>query len=301
MSESGTPASQSSPGDFDLTQFYQVFFEEAAENLASMENMLLTIDVDDPVEEDLHAIFRAAHSIKGGAATFGFQDVAELTHELETLLDRVRKHELPLTTEIVDTLLEAGDVLKAQLARHQAGDAGEVGDISELLSNVRRLAQGLAATPEAVKPIAKTTPVVAAVASTAAQPVDGVYTYDMEIGPLADATVFDSIVELFADIPNLGSITPDAEFNAAQDDAPPADFPVAKGKASAKGSKTAKSPKETKAAKGAKGTKGTKGTKEPNGTKAEPDAPRGITRRYRVITTSPESELCDLFSFHVSR
>ncbi|MBL0124630.1 MAG: Hpt domain-containing protein [Betaproteobacteria bacterium] len=131
MSKSGTPASQSSAGDFDLTQFYQVFFEEAAENLASMENMLLAIDVDDPVEEDLHAIFRAAHSIKGGAATFGFQDVAELTHELETMLDRVRKHEIPLTTEIVDTLLEAGDVLKAQLARHQAGDTGEVGDISE--------------------------------------------------------------------------------------------------------------------------------------------------------------------------
>jgi two-component system chemotaxis sensor kinase CheA len=63
MSETGSPVSQASSGEFDLTQFYQVFFEEAAENLASMENLLLAIDVDDPLEEDLHAIFRAAHSI----------------------------------------------------------------------------------------------------------------------------------------------------------------------------------------------------------------------------------------------
>ena len=84
MSKPGTATKQGASSDIDLTQFYQVFFEEAAENLASMENMLLSIDVNDPVEEDLHAIFRAAHSIKGGAATFGFQDVAELTHELET-------------------------------------------------------------------------------------------------------------------------------------------------------------------------------------------------------------------------
>jgi two-component system, chemotaxis family, sensor kinase CheA len=104
--------------DFDLTQFYAVFFEEAGENLQSMESMLLAIDVDAASDDELNAIFRVAHSIKGGAATFGFSDVTVLTHELETLLDRVRKHELALTRAMVDVLLEAGDALHGQLARH---------------------------------------------------------------------------------------------------------------------------------------------------------------------------------------
>jgi two-component system chemotaxis sensor kinase CheA len=75
-------------GGFDLTQFYQVFFEEAGENLASMEQLLLGLDVAAPEDETLHAIFRCAHSIKGGAATFGFEDLAALTHTMETLLDK---------------------------------------------------------------------------------------------------------------------------------------------------------------------------------------------------------------------
>ncbi|MFA7506572.1 MAG: Hpt domain-containing protein, partial [Burkholderiaceae bacterium] len=66
----------SRPGDegtaFDLSQFYAVFFEEAGENLADMETLLLDLDVEAPGDEPLNAIFRCAHSIKGGAATFGF-------------------------------------------------------------------------------------------------------------------------------------------------------------------------------------------------------------------------------------
>jgi two-component system chemotaxis sensor kinase CheA len=56
----------------DLSQFYQVFFEEAGENLETMEQMLLNLDVDNADDEELNAIFRCAHSVKGGAATFGF-------------------------------------------------------------------------------------------------------------------------------------------------------------------------------------------------------------------------------------
>ena len=190
MGEMSTPGSQTSSGAFDLTQFYQVFFEEAGENLASMENLLLSVDIGDPVEEDLHAIFRAAHSIKGGAATFGFQDVTELTHELETLLDRVRKHELSLSKLMVDTLLEAGDVLKSQLARHQAGGAGDAEDTTALLATVRKLATGDAAEAAAVK----------------AKLADGSRELTMVLGPLTDMSVVDNIVELFSDIPNLGTI-----------------------------------------------------------------------------------------------
>lgn len=113
----------------DISQFHQVFFEEAAEHLANMESLLLALDVEAPSQEDLNAIFRAAHSIKGGSGTFGFGDMTEVTHVLETLLDRVRKGELSLTPERVDACLAAGDVLKAQLAHHQGGpevDADEM-------------------------------------------------------------------------------------------------------------------------------------------------------------------------------
>ena len=78
----------------DLSQFFQVFFEEAGENLETMEQMLLALDIAAADEEELNAIFRCAHSVKGGAATFGFTDVAELTHQMETLLDKLRRHEL---------------------------------------------------------------------------------------------------------------------------------------------------------------------------------------------------------------
>ena len=95
-----------SGADFDLTQFYQIFFEEAGENLDQMERILLALDLAAVSDEDLNGIFRCAHSIKGGSATFGFTDVAELTHKMESLLDRLRRHEITPIPEMVDALLE---------------------------------------------------------------------------------------------------------------------------------------------------------------------------------------------------
>jgi two-component system chemotaxis sensor kinase CheA len=105
----------------DLSQFYQVFFEEAQEHLDNMEALLLDLDVDAPDPEQLNAIFRAAHSIKGSAGTFGFTDLAEVTHVLENLLDRIRKGELALRADMIDAFLDAGDVLKDLLAAHRGG------------------------------------------------------------------------------------------------------------------------------------------------------------------------------------
>ena len=99
----------------DMSQFFQVFFDEADELLAEMEKLLLALDVSAPDNEDLNAIFRAAHSIKGGAATFGFTDITEMTHMLESLLDRIRKGEMALTPEHVDVFLVAKDVLAMQM------------------------------------------------------------------------------------------------------------------------------------------------------------------------------------------
>ncbi len=103
----------------DMTQFYQVFFEESDEHLASMESLLVAMDIAAPDEEDVNAVFRAAHSIKGSSATFGFDDLTEVTHVMESLLDRVRNGQQAMTDAIVDACLKAGDVLKNLLSAHR--------------------------------------------------------------------------------------------------------------------------------------------------------------------------------------
>ncbi len=128
-----------------MSQFYQVFFEETSEHLASMENLLLNLDVNDPSLEDLNAIFRAAHSIKGGSGTFGFTDMTSVTHVLESLLDRLRKEEIPLLAEMVDAFLEAGDILRAQLEHHQGGPEAEADVIASVCARLNQLAVGEAA------------------------------------------------------------------------------------------------------------------------------------------------------------
>ncbi len=136
----------------DLTQFYQIFFEEAAEHLAAMESLLLGLDVSNPSTDDLNAIFRAAHSIKGGAGTFGFNDMAEVTHALETLLDKLRKREMTLADEMVSAFLEAGDVIAMQLAAHRSEGESDAGAVSAVREKLDRLSS--AAQPASVSPAA---------------------------------------------------------------------------------------------------------------------------------------------------
>lgn len=225
--------------DFDLSQFYAVFFEEAGENLASFESMLLAIDVDAATDDELNAIFRVAHSIKGGAATFGFTEVTELTHELETLLDRVRRHELAIKREMVDVLIESGDVLKTQLALRQSNQQGSADspDTTDLVARIKTLAAGqsLAATPA--------TPAAAAPAAVVVEIDDGKRRLRAKIGPLTDLSLAQNIVELFRDIPGLGEIEALDGGNATADG----------------------------------------------------------YREFKVTTLSADSELLELFSFHVSK
>jgi len=230
----------------DLSQFYQVFFEEAGENLESMEQMLLNLDIGNPDDEQLNAIFRCAHSVKGGAATFGFADVAELTHQMETLLDKLRRHELTITAAMVDVLLASGDALKAQLARHQ-GSGGDVVDTTELLASIRAHAEGGEAPVPAARPAAAApAPAPAPVKATPepAEPVvpTGARALELRVGPLPDPSVADNLVDLFKEITNLGTIEP---LDAGRD----AD---------------------------------------------------GV-RRFKVITSSSDNDLIDLFGFHVAR
>ncbi|GAB6847239.1 chemotaxis protein CheA [Paraburkholderia kururiensis] len=140
----------------DITQFYQTFFDEADELLAQMEQLLLNLDIGRPDPEDLAAIFRAAHSIKGGAATFGFTALTETTHILESLLDRARNNELVLRKDMIDTFLETKDVLSGQLADYRASaepDAAAAAAVRAKLERLYAESRGTPA-PEAAQPAA---------------------------------------------------------------------------------------------------------------------------------------------------
>ena len=128
--------------NIDISQFYQVFFEESSEHLAEMEHLLLEMDVDSPDIEEMNAIFRAAHSIKGGSGTFGFTDMTEVTHVLENLLDRLRRGEMAPRTEMVDIFLEAADVLREQLNCHINGTDADPAPAEAVCAKLRALADG---------------------------------------------------------------------------------------------------------------------------------------------------------------
>ena len=105
----------------DLNELAAIYFEEADEHLATIENTLLALEQRPDDRELLNQIFRAAHSIKGGSGTIGLSDVLRFTHELETLLQQLREGSKVLTPALADLLLRAKDVLAALLAsaRHQ--------------------------------------------------------------------------------------------------------------------------------------------------------------------------------------
>ncbi|AFU97317.1 chemotaxis protein CheA [Simiduia agarivorans] len=104
----------------DLSQFHQIFFDESLEGLDAMEQALLDVVKNGNASDSvINTIFRAAHSIKGGGGTFGFSDIAELTHHLETVLDQVRSHQRDLSDEVVEVAFQSCDILRRMIAGHQ--------------------------------------------------------------------------------------------------------------------------------------------------------------------------------------
>ena len=116
----------------DLTQFHGAFFEESFEALDTMEAALLKLDVGAPEPELINTIFRVAHSIKGGSATFGFTDIASFTHSLETLLDELRGGTMPVTVPVSDLLLKSVDVMRAMLRAVQVKQPIDAQRVSDL-------------------------------------------------------------------------------------------------------------------------------------------------------------------------
>jgi two-component system, chemotaxis family, sensor kinase CheA len=206
---SRTPSTGDSAGagaGIDLAQFHQVFFEEARENLERMEQQLLELDVEAADDEALNAVFRCAHSVKGGAATFGFTDVAELTHRMETLLDKLRRHELAPSASMVDVLLQAGDALHAQLARHRNGGEGPAPDTAALLAHIGSLSAGAAAALPAPARAAAAQPASDAAPPPPPPPLRR--ELELRVGPLAVPAQADQLIELFGEIAELGTIEP---------------------------------------------------------------------------------------------
>ncbi|MFM2587497.1 chemotaxis protein CheA [Vibrio sp. TBV020] len=105
----------------DMEQLRKMFYEECRENLEVLEEVLLNLDLAHIEEESINTIFRAAHSIKGGAGTFNLLDISEFTHNVEAYLDLVRNQERALTPDSIDLLLKSGDCIHSMLEGHEQG------------------------------------------------------------------------------------------------------------------------------------------------------------------------------------
>ncbi|MEL2244184.1 chemotaxis protein CheA [Leclercia adecarboxylata] len=124
----------------DISDFYQTFFDEADELLADMEQHLLDLVPEAPDSEQLNAIFRAAHSIKGGAGTFGFTILQETTHLMENLLDEARRGEMQLNTDIINLFLETKDIMQEQLDAYKSSEEPDAASFEYICNALRQLA-----------------------------------------------------------------------------------------------------------------------------------------------------------------
>jgi len=123
----------------DLTQFHGAFFDESFEALDLMESTLLSFTVGSPDRESVNAIFRVAHSIKGGGATFGFGEIASFTHSLETLLEELRSERMAVTQPICDLLLKSVDVMRAMLDAARTKQPHDAQSVTDLQLDIERL------------------------------------------------------------------------------------------------------------------------------------------------------------------
>ncbi len=133
----------------DLAQFHKAFHEESLDGLDAMEQALLALDEGSDDPELINVVFRAAHSIKGGAATFGFTDVAAFTHVAENLMDEVRSGRRPMEKAVVELLLRSGDTVRDMLSLSMAGQPAATAESQALLAELSAMVSGGSAAPVA--------------------------------------------------------------------------------------------------------------------------------------------------------
>jgi two-component system chemotaxis sensor kinase CheA len=134
----------------DMRQFQATFFAESREGLDAMESGLLSLEAAGNDLDTVNTIFRAAHSIKGGAATFGFKAITNTTHLLETLLDQVRGGKRSVDGELSDALLASVDILRELLSSAEAGNPDDTGRSEPLNARLSELLNGAPAAAPAV-------------------------------------------------------------------------------------------------------------------------------------------------------
>lgn len=140
--------------DFDISQYLGIFLDEAEEQIQILDESLVLMENDPDNMDLLNKIFRAAHTLKGSSASMGFEKMAQLTHAMESVLDRLRHKELVVTTEIVNILLEALDTLKL-LKEEIAGGEDQQVEVEDIIKRLKETAQGKI-TPEKPKQEEKT-------------------------------------------------------------------------------------------------------------------------------------------------
>ncbi|WP_312517777.1 chemotaxis protein CheA [Anaerospora sp.] len=139
----------------DINQYMGMFLEESREHLQTLNRCVLDLEHEPSNLQLLDEIFRSAHTIKGMSATMGFTTIAELTHEMENILDLLRKSQLTANEDILNTLFKCIDTLE-QLVEKVASNSDTEIDIKALLSKITALAKGdAAASPAAVSSTAK--------------------------------------------------------------------------------------------------------------------------------------------------
>lgn len=144
--------------NMDMQRFHATFFEESREGLEAMEAGLLQLEQGNRDGELINSIFRAAHSIKGGAATFGFDAVAGLTHVLETLLDELRAGKREVATPAIDAMLASVDVLRSLLAEAEHGHPADPTAVKDVHARLAAVLAGDAAPAAAATPATKDAP-----------------------------------------------------------------------------------------------------------------------------------------------
>lgn len=122
--------------DMDMSEIHDIFYEESYEGLDVMESGLLGLGIGQPDLEIVNNIFRAAHSIKGGAATFGFLPISKFTHGVETLLDQVRAQERIVSEDVIEVLLESVDCIRRMLDMFKAGNVPDEASSIELKQRI---------------------------------------------------------------------------------------------------------------------------------------------------------------------
>jgi two-component system, chemotaxis family, sensor kinase CheA len=190
------PKESSVTRDREMAEIAKVFFQECREGLDAMESGLLGLGADTD-RENINTIFRAAHSIKGGAATFGFTEVEAFTHGVETLLDEMRSEVRPVTAEVIQALLQACDCMREMVAATEAEQPLDQGRIVSLKSDISRIL----GEPSAAKPAAP----VAAPAETAGRTQVGGWRIAFE--PVADLLrLRNEPTRMFGELERLGTV-----------------------------------------------------------------------------------------------